>query len=129
MTNDEQDTLYDRIGGEDGVTRLVDSFYDRVLADPQLRPFFEDTPMEKLRRMQRQFFTAALGGPVEYSGKPMDRAHAGRGITAKHLQRFVDHLLATVQDEFELDEEDESAITDRIWHYADDVTGSYGVEW
>lgn len=128
MTPSEHETLYERVGGEDGISLLVESFYDRVLADPELRPFFEDTAMDKLRRMQHEFFTAALGGPGDYSGRPLDQAHAGRGIEARHLQRFVGHLLAVLDEEFDLEEEDESAIADRIWHYADDVTGSYGLD-
>ncbi|MDX1568237.1 MAG: group 1 truncated hemoglobin [Longimicrobiales bacterium] len=126
MTSSEEDTLYKRVGGQDGIDRLVDSFYDRVLADPELSPFFQQTAMDTLRRMQREFFTAALGGPVSYSGKPLDQAHAGRDIKAVHLRRFVGHLVDTLDEEFDLDPEDESAITDRIWHYADEVTGSYG---
>ena len=128
MTSSEEETLYHRVGGKEGITRLVDSFYDRVLGDPELGPFFEATSMDKLRRMQREFFTAALGGPADYSGKPLDKAHAGQGIKARHLQRFVGHLVATLDEEFDLEPEDESAIKDRIWHYADDVTGAYGFD-
>lgn len=128
MSSDGKQTLYERIGGAEGIRHLIDAFYDRVLADPELAPFFQDTSMEKLRRMQREFFTVALGGSTDYTGKPLDRAHAGRGITARHLQRFMDHLLATLSADLDLDHEDENAVADRIWKYADDVTGGYGLD-
>jgi hemoglobin len=44
--------------------------------------------------MQREFFAAALGGPQAYSGLSLTQAHAGRGITPRHFNRFVQHLLA-----------------------------------
>ena len=34
-------TLFDRVGGEQGVKNLVRSFYDRVLTDSELAHFFE----------------------------------------------------------------------------------------
>ncbi len=51
------------------ISEVIDEFYDRVLADPDLKPFFRNTSMDKLRRMQREFFSAALDGPITYSGK------------------------------------------------------------
>ena len=128
MTTSDQPTLYERIGGEQGIVRLIDAFYDRILADPELAGFFQDTAMDTLRRMQREFIAAALGATVSYSGRPLGQAHAGRGITPKHLQRFVAHLFDTLRADFDLQPDDESAIVDRIWTLANDVTGNYGVD-
>jgi len=60
-------TPFERVGGEQGVKDLVRAFYDRVLVDPELAPFFEDSAIERLLAMQSEFFAAALGGPVKYS--------------------------------------------------------------
>jgi hemoglobin len=92
-----QKTLYDRIGGEIAVAMLVDRFYDRVLKDPELEPYFRHVPMDKLRDMQLEFFAAALDGPVRYSGRPIDQVHKGKGISSRQLYRFMEHLLATIQ--------------------------------
>ncbi|MEZ5304851.1 MAG: group 1 truncated hemoglobin, partial [Verrucomicrobiales bacterium] len=67
--------LFDKIGGAPAVARLVESFYARVMADPALKPFFEHASVENLIAMQREFFTAALGGPGEYRGKSLAHAH------------------------------------------------------
>jgi hemoglobin len=120
-------TLFERIGGEAGVAALVQAFYERVLADPELRPFFADTPMERLRTMQRAFFSAALDGPVVYDGRALAAAHHGRGIRPPHLRRFVDHLLATLRSQG-IGEADALAIRDRIETYADEITGDTSVD-
>jgi hemoglobin len=55
-------SLYDRIGGADAVKNLVATFYSKVIADPTLRPFFDHVGLNQLRRMQVEFFSAALDG-------------------------------------------------------------------
>lgn len=119
---DEGSTLYDRIGGEAGVAALVDDFYERVLSDTELAPFFERVPVDKLMRMQREFFAAALDGPGRYSGLALSHAHQGRGIAPRHLGRFVDHLLETLRARG-VGDADAAAIIGRINTYADQVTG------
>jgi hemoglobin len=113
-------SLFDRVGGAGGVATLVRDFYARVLADPTLRPYFDGTAMDKLQRMQFEFFSAALGGPVYYTGRPVIHAHQGRGITRQHFQAFVEHLFDTLKD-YSLSEQDRYTIIARINTYADDV--------
>ena len=97
-------TLFDRIGGEPAVRRLVDEFYGRVMRDPELALFFVHTPMNRLARMQYEFFAAALDGPLVYGGKTLSFAHEGRGITRDHFGRFITQLLETLKG-FDLDEQ------------------------
>ena len=91
-------TLYARLGGEPGVSKLLMDFYGNVLSDPLLAPFFENVAMEKLISMQKELFSSVLGGPHTYSGKPLKEVHAGRGITLTHFQHFREHLLTTLKD-------------------------------
>jgi hemoglobin len=118
--NANAETLYDRAGGEAGVTKLVDIFYQRVLNDPELSPFFAHIPMAKLRRMQVEFFSSALNGPLHYSGRPLAHVHQGHGITKAHLRRFTEHLLATLQS-LNLSRQDVQSIYTRIALEADEV--------
>ena len=128
MTEDNQEpSLYDRIGGEKTVTAHVDVFYERVLADESLKPFFKDTSIDKLRRMQHEFFSAALDGPIKYSGRPISYAHQGLGIKPSHIGRFVGHLLDVLKDHG-LESADVESIIDRINTYADEITGGSGLD-
>jgi hemoglobin len=113
-------SLFDRIGGVPGLTRMVGQFYARVLADKALRPHFQGVPMDKLQRMQLEFFSAALGGPTDYSGPTLHHAHQGRGIPREHFQAFVEHLFETLKN-FPLDDEERYLVIARINTYADDV--------
>jgi hemoglobin len=59
-------TLYAEIGGQETLDKLVNAFYPRVYADPELRPLFEGD-MEEIKRKQRMFLPQFLGGPALYS--------------------------------------------------------------
>ena len=43
-----QGTLYDKLGGPEALEAAVDLFYEKVLADERLAPFFEGTNMMRL---------------------------------------------------------------------------------
>ena len=115
-------SLYERIGGEATVTRVLETFYARVLDDPTLEPFFRHTSMPTLRKMQLEFFGAALDGPQTYSGLSLSHIHQGRGITVHHFNSFTQHLLDTLNDA-ELDQADVDEIINRINTYADNIVG------
>jgi len=85
-------SIYDEIGGHDALTTVVDDFYRRVLADPQLAPFFSGTNMSRLKGMQVEFIAGALGGPDEYAGQTMRDVHRGRGIDQVHFDLVAKYL-------------------------------------
>jgi hemoglobin len=122
---EKQQTLFERVGGEKAIAELINEFYDRVLTDPELMPFFKDTAVDKLRRMQREFFSAALDGPITYTGRPLSHVHHGRGITKHHLARYVDHLIDTLRSR-DITDQDVNDIISRISTYAGEITGDVG---
>lgn len=91
-------SIYESIGGSAAVSAAVDLFYDKVLADPVLVPYFTATDMSKQKTHMRAFLAVALGGPSIYAGRDMSAAHAGRGITNEAFDHVVDHLVATLTE-------------------------------
>ena len=115
-------TLYDRIGGNDGITELVTAFYYRVLGDTELAPFFKNVKIEKLRRMQVELFSAALGGPVKYTGRPMAQAHRHLKIGLQDYQRFIRHLFDTLNAAgFKLTDQERYEVIGRLNTLTDEV--------
>lgn len=91
-------TLYERLGADNAIRAAVDEFYVRVVADPLLAEYFASTDMTLLRRHQVAMLSQATGGPREYSGADMSKAHAGLAITDEAFTAVVGHLVATLQD-------------------------------
>jgi hemoglobin len=104
---------------------MVDSFYVKVLADPELNLYFKNVPMEKQRRMQREFFSAATGGPIIYSGRPLSQVHRPLAISRREFKRFTEHLIETLQ-ETGISEQDVFDVIARVNLYADEITNESG---
>lgn len=95
-------TLYDRLGGKDGVSAVVDSLIKNVSADPDLKKFFaKDTgpKLDHFKQMLNDQFCEAGGGPCKYTGKDMKTAHAGMKINDAQWDAFVkDFTLACAEN-------------------------------
>lgn len=95
------DSLYEKLGGAAAVDAAVDIFYRKVLSDPLINGFFEDTDMDAQRGKQKSFLTMAFGGPNNYTGKDMRQAHAhlvARGLNEDHFNAVAGHLQATLDE-------------------------------
>jgi hemoglobin len=116
-------TLYDRLGGHDGIRAVVDDFYDRLVADEELGPFFEDADMERLRKTQTDFLCEAAGGPETYDAAPVREAHLHVPFTPDHIQRAVELLYESL-DAFDVPEEDAEAVVEAVAAYEAELLAS-----
>ena len=93
-------SLYERIGGEKAVDAAVDLFYRSVLADGRIARFFEGVNMEDQLAKQKAFLTMAFGGPANYSGKDMRKAHerlVANGLNDSHVDAVLEDLSKTLR--------------------------------
>ncbi|NMD70872.1 group 1 truncated hemoglobin [Bacillus sp. DNRA2] len=87
------ENLYEKLGGEAAISKVVDYFYnEKVLKDETVNHFFDETDMEKQRSHQTKFISYALGGPNQYSGQSMAKAHEGMNLKPEHFNAIVSHL-------------------------------------
>lgn len=94
--------LFERIGGQPTVDRLVDRLYDGISGDPRLRPLFPRDLAEG-RAMSKLFFAEWLGGPGRYTEQAwagLKHRHDDVPITRELAGRWLGHfrraLAATV---------------------------------
>ena len=88
--NQEQ-TLYEKLGGINAVNAAVDIFYKKVLADQTISHFFENVNMKSQIGKQKAFLAYAFGAPLNYSGKKMRDAHAHMNLTEDHFNAVAGH--------------------------------------
>jgi hemoglobin len=87
------ESLYEKVGGEEAISKVVDYFYSElVLKDETVNHYFQNTDMEKQRSHQSKFISFALGGPKQYTGKSMAKAHEGMNLQPEHFQAIATHL-------------------------------------
>ena len=91
-------TLYDRLGGIEAITAVVESFRDRVAADDRINLKFARTDLARLRKMLIDQVCEATGGPCHYNGRSMKEAHAGMAVTKGEFDALVDDLTKTLKE-------------------------------
>ena len=99
---------------------LVERFYGLVLGDADLKPFFVNADMDKLKRMQIEFLSSALGGPVQYSGRPILHAHHHFNISLANYQHYA-QLLFKALASYELSEQECYDVILRLNLYTNDI--------
>ncbi len=86
--------LFERIGGQPTIDRLVDLLYEGIGDDDQLRPLFP-RDLAGGRSMQKLFFAEWLGGPRRFSEQAhagMRHSHDGLPITPALASRWLGHF-------------------------------------
>ena len=94
-------SLYERLGGLDAITAVVDSFVARCAEDGRINGKFVRTDVPRLRKMLVDQVCEATGGPCTYSGRDMEETHDGMGVTAGEFDALVEDLVATL-DQFDV---------------------------
>lgn len=89
-------SLYDRLGGVNSITAVVENFRDRVAGDDRINQKFAKTDLVRLRKMLIDQVCEAAGGPCRYTGRSMKEAHAGMGVTSGEFDALVQDLVATL---------------------------------
>jgi len=92
-------SLYHKLGGKAAMSAAVDLFYKKVLADARINHFFEDINMNKQRRKQQEFLSAAFGGPAPWTGKNLREAHENiPGLSEIHFNAVAENLQKTLEE-------------------------------
>ncbi len=86
------DTLYQQLGAQPGLVRLIDDFIPRLLADPRMNPFFKEVDLKHLKEQLVAQFCEVSGGPCKLKGPDMKKAHAAIDINKNNFNTLVEVL-------------------------------------
>ncbi|MDH5722529.1 MAG: group 1 truncated hemoglobin [Alphaproteobacteria bacterium] len=117
------ETLFDRIGGEYAINAAVDSFYEKVLSDDLLYPFFEGICMDTQMSSMKSFLTVAFGHGSSETIKNMREVHAPlveKGLNDTHFDAILGHMTETLQ-ELSIAENLIAEVQDVVESYRDEV--------
>jgi truncated hemoglobin YjbI len=85
-------TLFDELGGEAALRRIIDRFVDRVFDDVMIGFFFRNAKRERIKAMEYEFAAQHLGAGTTYTGRPLDAAHARHPIMGGQFMRRLQIL-------------------------------------
>jgi hemoglobin len=107
MMPTQQKTLYERLGGKDAITAVVDDFVGNVAADNRINKYFARTDIPRLKRLLVEQICAGTGGPCVYTGRDMPTTHKGMGITNADFDALVGDLVKSL-DKFKVPEKEKN---------------------
>src|SRR3954467_4892658 len=93
-----ENSLYQKLGGKPAINAAVDLFYKKMMADDRVKHVFDDVNMDRQIRKQKQFLSAAFGGPEPWKGMDLRTAHAGLGLTEQHFGAVAENLQKTLEE-------------------------------
>lgn len=96
-------TLYERLGGKEAISLVVDQFIANVAGDARINTFFAKTVADKsgtlvtnLKNNLINQIGEATGGPLKYTGKDMVTAHLGMNIKDADFNALVEDLVGAL---------------------------------
>ena len=101
METTTQKSLYERLGGSEGIAVLVDDIIEAHMVNPAIKARYlpsKDDPVhfEQLKKHLRDFLGAGTGGPETYSGMDMPAAHRGMNINEGEYMHVLDDILSAL---------------------------------
>jgi hemoglobin len=115
MTN----TLFDRLGGKDGITAIVDDTVMAHMNNPAIKARFlpyKDQPerLAVIKQHTVEFFSMGSGGNVAYTGKDMVTAHTGMNISPEEYMHVIDDIFLAL-DKHGMTEETKKDVLAILW--------------
>jgi len=92
-------TLYERLGGYEGITAFANDLLPRLQADSQLGRFWQnrgDDGIAREKQLLIDYLCASAGGPLYYTGRDMKTSHKGMKVSESDWSIFLQHAGATM---------------------------------
>jgi hemoglobin len=94
-------SLFEELGGEPALRKIIDRFVDRTFDDTMIGFFFAKANRERVKAKEYEFAARHLGAKVEYTGRPIEQAHRAHPIMGGQFMRRL-RLLEQTLDELEV---------------------------
>jgi hemoglobin len=92
------DALYQQLGAQAGITRIVNSFVQELQNDPETAEFFKKTKMPRFKEKLAEQLCQVSGGPCTYTGDTMQQSHEHLLIQPRHFNKTVEHLMRAMDN-------------------------------
>lgn len=90
-------SLYERLGGSEGITKIAYDTVDLHLKNPAISPRFIKSDVAALKIAAATFFIMGTGGPSVYEGEDMLSTHKGMNISDVEFNVVLDDILQALE--------------------------------
>ncbi len=115
-------SLFERLGGKDAITAVVERFATAQLDDKRIAKFYTHTEISKWKGHLVTLICKATGGPCAYAGRSMSKAHARRNISDEEFNWTAEHLVSAL-DYFKVPAKEKSEVVAIFVSLKEEVVG------
>ena len=91
-------TLYERLGSQEGITRISRELIKNHLGNPLVKTRYQNIDnMDRLEQRVIEFFCAGAGGPQSYSGQDMLTTHRGMNVSEQEFITVIDDAMNALE--------------------------------
>ena len=115
-------TLYQRLGGLDAITAVVDTAIGNIAADARINQRFGNTEIPRLKKSLVELVCARTGGPCTYTGRNMADTHDGMNIRDAEFDALIDDF-AKAFDKFKMPAREKSELLGALGQMRNSIVG------
>ena len=118
-SNIMEKTLFERLGGTEGISSIVDEVVDAHMNNRSISSRFlpyKEQPerLAVIKKHTIDFFSAGSGGPVTYTGRDMPTTHRGMNINPAEYLCAIDDIME-VLEKHKIDEDSKKDVLSIVW--------------
>lgn len=98
MAQTSTGSLYEELGGDAGISQIVDDALLLVLQDPRIKEAFKDTNTKRLAGLLKEQFCEISGGPCRYGGDDMKLTHEGQDVSSAQFNALAEDIQLAMEN-------------------------------
>jgi hemoglobin len=121
--SDDGKSLYERLGGYEAISAVVEDFAPKLFEDPRIAHYFRgmgDDTRQQFMQKNKNLVCNVTGGPCKIISRPAKTVHGGLGITEREFNIVVEHLVQTL-DKFKVPPAEKSELLEIIGSLKPDI--------
>lgn len=116
----ETKPLYDRLGGKEAISAVVNHLWSVASKDERINQYFAHTKPEVFAGQLVDFLCQGSGGPCTYKGQDMVSAHVGMKISSAEFDALAEDIVITL-DHFKVPAQEKGEVMAMLGGMKQDV--------
>ncbi len=118
-------SLFERLGGQEGLTAIVEGLISNIGADPRTRSHFTNINIGRFKTKMVEYLCEQTGGPCKYTGGAIKTMHEPLQLGNADFDAFMEDLTKSL-DNKQVAQPDKDELLGILGKLRPDVVATYG---
>ncbi|MGH8581928.1 MAG: group I truncated hemoglobin [Gammaproteobacteria bacterium] len=118
-------TLFDRLGGNPGLSEFVGDLIVAIGADTRIKYYFNNVDINRFKTKLTEWLCQATGGPCSYNGRELTSVHRQMIISQNDFAAFMEDVSKTL-DKRTVSSSDQAEVVKILEAIKSDILAAHG---